>query len=291
MAFRFLSLLVLCVAWDPDDVFEEIPPAFNLLQTTTHLHRGSNRNRRELPSSLFPPRNPPVNVTAGICLSNGTKKQAEQPIYELAAQLGQDGFCTYGFAGMWASGCAIMRRLGTAIPYATQFNGYYTAVLNVSWATPFTLQLYDGRSVTIRQHNYPLDDLYCFVNGWYSFPDRAKVVQNYTYLEELSDSWCKHLSTIVPGFDDISFSEFRNESVNDEQFLEDLQKDGATFGRVPKSVVDGMYLHAAAKCRMRGPKGGAVCDIADCAAQGCFTNPQSTELLYTVRGECQSVTN
>lgn len=133
--------------------------------------------------------------------------------------------------------------------------------------------------------------MYCFVNGWYSFPDRAKVVQNYTYLEELSESWCQHLSTFVPGFADISLSQFIDESRIDELFLEDLQKDGATFGHVPKSVVDGMLWHAAAKCRMRGPKGGAVCDIADCAAQGCFASPQSTELLYTVRGECKSVTD
>lgn len=66
-------------------------------------------------------------------------------------------------------------------------------------------------------------------------------------------------------------------------------KHGASSGHVPKSVVDGMYLHAAVKCLLRGPKGGAVCDIADCAAQGCFAE-SSNELLYTVRGECESVT-
>lgn len=118
MAFRFLPLLVLCVAQDPNDAFEDIPPAFNLLQTKTHLHKGSNQ--RELPDYLFPAPNPAVNVTAGICLSNMTRKEAEQPIYEVAAQRGEDGFCTYGFAGLWASGCAVTRRLGTAIPYSTQ---------------------------------------------------------------------------------------------------------------------------------------------------------------------------
>ena len=52
------------------------------------------------------------------------------------------------------------------------------------------------------------DDLYCFVNGWYSFANRAEVVNNYTYLEHLSDSECDRLAKIVPGYANITFDQF-----------------------------------------------------------------------------------
>lgn len=53
----------------------------------------------------------------------------------------------------------------------------------VSEATEKWLRLPDGRKFSIRDHFYPLDDVYCYVNGWYDLP-RAKVAQNWTYLEE-----------------------------------------------------------------------------------------------------------
>ena len=56
------------------------------------------------------------------------------------------------------------------------------------------------RDETKSQHeSYSQDDLYCYVNGWYSFKNRAQVVNNFTYLEEISDTWCTHLANIVPG--------------------------------------------------------------------------------------------
>lgn len=273
-------------------------PACHLLQTKIHLQSNKITKEKETQrtnepnfSVDFPFFEPNVtpNVTLGICLPNVTSQEAAQPIADVVAHYGGDGYCTFGFAGYWASGCAITRREQSALYYATQFNAYYTAVLTPTWATPFTLQLFDGRTVAIRNRNYPLDDLYCYVNGWYSFKNRAQVVNNFTYLEEISDTWCTHLANIVPGFSSISLKDFAKESNGDEEFLENLMKHGASSGHVPKSVVDGMYLHAAVKCLLRGPKGGAVCDIADCAAQGCFAE-SSNELLYTVRGECESVT-
>jgi len=163
------------------------------------------------------------------------------------------------------------------------------SVLNVTWATPFTLHFFDNRTLTIRNHMYPIDDLLCFVNGWYSFPDRSEVVRNYTYLEEFSDGWCNHLST-VPGYDKLSLEDVNAEFVKVDEFLRSLVNNGKGEGYVPKSVVDGLHLVAAGQCLTRGRQGGALCNIADCAAQFCFATPQSTELLYTVRGECQNVT-
>ena len=43
-----------------------------------------------------------------------------------------------------------------------------------------------------------------------------------------------------------------HESESDEAFLRDIQKNGADVGYATPSLVDGMYLHAAAKCLMRG---------------------------------------
>ncbi len=117
--------------------------------------------------------------------------------------------------------------------------------------TPFALRLPDNRTFIIRDRTYPLDDLYCYVNGWYSLP-RHEVVNNFSYLEEVSNRWCDHLAAIVPGYYNISLTEFFKESKADEAFLENLMKNGADTGYVPQSVIDGMYLHAATKCVMRG---------------------------------------
>ena len=127
------------------------------------------------------------------------------------------------------------------------------------------------------------------MNGWYSFPDRSEVVRNYTYLEEISDGWCNHLNT-VPGYDKLSFEDVHAEYVKLDEFLRNLVNNGKGEGYVPKSVLDGLHLVAAGHCALRGRQGGALCNIADCAAQFCFATPQSTELLYTVRGECQNIT-
>ena len=77
------------------------------------------------------------------------------------------------------------------------FEKYREIVNGIAKNDEYTLTLSDGRSLSIRDHEYPLDDLYCWVNGWYSLP-RASVIQNYSYLEEVSDRSCKNLEQI-PG--------------------------------------------------------------------------------------------
>ena len=121
--------------------------------------------------------------------------------------------------------------------------------LNEPQATPYTLKLFDDRSLTIRDHFYPLDDLYCFVNGWYSL-DRAATVQNFTYLEEVSEESCKHLAEIVPGYHNLSMQDMFTEATSDQTFLWNLEQLGG--GLVTEEVVNGMYLHAAAKCLLGG---------------------------------------
>ena len=130
--------------------------------------------------------------------------------------------------------------------------GYMTYVSEPQ-ATPYTLKLFDDRSLTIRDHFYPLDDLYCFVNGWYSL-DRAATVQNFAYLEEVSEESCKHLAKIVPGYQNITLNDFDKESRSDEALLEALAREGGGF--VSEEVVNGMRLHAATKCLLRGRTSG-----------------------------------
>ena len=74
----------------------------------------------------------------------------------------------------------------------------YQIIMNVLKNDEYTVTLSDGRSLTIRDHQFPLDDLYCWVNGWYSLP-RAPLIQNYSYLEEVSETICKNLEQ-TPGF-------------------------------------------------------------------------------------------
>ena len=132
-----------------------------------------------------------------------------------------------------------------------RFENSYAQHINGSNATPFALRLPDNRTLIIRDHIYPLDDLYCYVNGWYSLP-RHEVVNNFSYLEEVSNRWCDHLAEIVPGYYKISMVDFINESTADKAFLVNLMENGTDTGYVPQSVIDGMYLYAATKCVMRG---------------------------------------
>eukprot|EP00913_Durusdinium_trenchii_P023752 g22307.t1 len=119
----------------------------------------------------------------------------------------------------------------------------YVYFLNGPQATPYTLTLFDNRTLTIRDHSFPLDDLYCFVNGWYSL-DRAAIEET------------------VPGYFNISFNDFARESDADELLLETLAREGGGF--ISEDVVKGMRLHAATKCLFRGGGRGAVCDLANC---------------------------
>jgi len=261
----------------------EEAPACDLLQTGVHFSKtrvvnGGDWNQSEM-------------IAAGICVPALPEQAILEPILKISALYDKDGWCVLGYIGFWVSGCAVARRNRDVTKFATMYQREYASYLNGDQATPFALQLPNHRTLVIRDHNYPLDDLYCYVNGWYSLP-RHEVVNNFTYLEEVSNRWCDHLAEIVPGYYNISIADLANESEHDEAFLENLMKNGTDTGYVPQSVVDGMYLHAASKCVMRGHNRGAVCDIATCAQRGCFSTSASSihQLHYTVRGECESVT-
>ena len=256
---------------------EEVAPACQFLQTGLHVSGAMAMHEK---------RNESASIANGICVSALSDQEWSKPMVEVAAHYEQDGWCVFGFMGPWASECAVSQRKRSVLNFAFMFQALYSAY-NVSGGTPFALRLPDNRTLIIRDHTYPLDDLYCYVNGWYSLP-RHEIVNNFSYLEEVSNRFCDHLAEIVPGYHNISLMEFHNESDGDEKVLENLMKNGADTGYVPQSVIDGMYLHAATKCVMRGHNRGAVCDLANCAARGCLSSPSSSQLLYTARGECAS---
>ena len=144
---------------------------------------------------------------------------------------------------------------------------------------PVTVQFFDNRSLTIRDHSYPLDDIYCYVNHWFAKDDIAKLLTNFSYLEEASHAFCRNQEGLVPRFHQISMADMSEEARHDEAFLDKIMKQGG--GTITDEVVNGMLLHAAAKCKMAGD--GAICDIANCALRGCL---RGDSVGYTVLGDC-----
>ena len=184
------------------------------------------------------------------------------------------------------------RRARDMTSFVTQFEDFYAEILNDKSATPFTLQMLDKTTLTIRDHFYPLDDLYCYANGWYNpaIP-RESLVNNFTWLEEVSERTCEKLSKTVPGYESLTFANIGQENRDDSAELSDMMKTGDS-GAVSDKLVMGMLLHSAVKCLMRGGYQGAVCDIANCAARGCIDESEALHytLRYTQRGESKKLT-
>ncbi|CAK9076507.1 unnamed protein product [Durusdinium trenchii] len=267
MVLRLLhfAILGLCLA------DEEASPGCQLLQMGVERRKGGNNGGQD--RHIDP-------KETGICVSQLPIQDLSRPIRQVAETYGGDGWCVFGSVAPWLSNCAVSRLTQNTSTFVAEYD-----FLNEPQATPYTLKLFDDRSLTIRDHFYPLDDLYCFVNGWYSL-DRAATVQNFTYLEEVSEESCKHLAEIVPGYHNLSMQDMFTEATSDQTFLWNLEQLGG--GLVTEEVVNGMYLHAAAKCLLGGGH-GALCDIANCASRGCLAEGKS-ELLYTARGECSRLT-
>ena len=136
---------------------------------------------------------------------------------------------------------------------------------NPDQSSPVTLTFSDGRTLRTRDHHFPLDDVYCLVNGWYypsDHPER-QALMNFSYLEEVSDKACSHLEKVLPEYHSLSPSNLSDESNFDEVTIDIAV---ATSGKlhIPDKVVRGMMVHAAVKCVMRGAR---LC-IPDLALRG-----------------------
>eukprot|EP00438_Fugacium_kawagutii_P021978 Skav217006 [mRNA] locus=scaffold1803:143356:144484:+ [translate_table: standard] len=181
-------------------------------------------------------------------IDKASQQELLRPMEEVVASYHEDGWCLYGLMGGWASECAVSRKTRNVRPFIEQFEGYYKIVTHLPNAVPETLQLPDKRKLTLRDHTYPLDDLYCFVNGWYSFPDRSALL-NFSYLEEVSDRECNKLKEELPEYHSLTAKDMWDESMLDETIL---QAEMGGLRQVPEVAVRGMRVHAAVKCLMRG---------------------------------------
>ncbi|CAE7302054.1 unnamed protein product [Symbiodinium sp. CCMP2592] len=228
--------------------------------------------------------NPPSGWQ-GICAA----LQAEDryvPMEEVISRYaGLDGYCIFGELGNWTRKCAIARCYENARPFAESYSDWYKTYLLDPVSTPKKLRMPNGREITIRDHQYPLDDLYCLANGWYDLP-RSPTVNNFTYLVQVSESSCRLLETTVPSYHNMTLNMLIKEGTRDEKRLEELLRSSDPVVDVDQSLVDGMKFHAAAKCVLAGGK-GAVCDIANCAMRGCLSFDGAVG--YAARGECPPV--
>mmetsp|Transcript_72139 Transcript_72139/g.169047 ORF Transcript_72139/g.169047 Transcript_72139/m.169047 type:complete len:282 (+) Transcript_72139:88-933(+) len=257
-----------------DDVYE-----MSLLQVALVSGRGANSARASNATVVDPEH--------GICVPSYELDKAA-PMEEVMAQHeGQDGWCVFGAMGEWSSLCAVARREESVRGFTDYFEMYYKLLLP-PMKDQKTFRLPDGSSLAIRDKVYPLDDIYCWVNGWYyaSYEKRKALVNNFTYLEEVSEPFCRSLEESVPNYHRISVDDATDETSYDMKALEAMWAAPDAVAQINQTVVEGMKLHAAFKCIMAGGK-GALCDIANCARRGCLLG--NNELGYTARGECPDV--
>ncbi|CAJ1394417.1 unnamed protein product [Effrenium voratum] len=258
MCFPWLCCLVVAATTLSDTALQEAPEMM-LLQT---------RLARE-PTGVCVP--PPNMAAEAYTLPIERVVEAFWP---------QDGFCVFGGAGAWARECANSRIRKDISNFVQEF-GFVSEFFTAPSATPFTFRLPDGRAVTTRDHVYPLDDVYCLVNGWYDL-DAEQLLHNFSFLEEASDRACAELEQLLPSFHSISMLDLTVESFADEKALQELMANDSNSAEVTEAIVHGMRVHAAAKCLLRGPARqpgavqqskdksggkGALCDVSNCASR------------------------
>lgn len=144
-----------------------------------------------------------------------------RPIEEIVAEQDDDGWCLFGSLGEWARQCAISRQRKTVRNFVDTWWPIYQDVLTRPEATRFTFRFPDGRSLTTRDHHSPLDDVDCFVNGWLALP-RGQVVNNFTFLEEVSKAFCADLERSLPEYHRISINDLHLETQADNASFQDL---------------------------------------------------------------------
>mmetsp|Transcript_104706 Transcript_104706/g.249314 ORF Transcript_104706/g.249314 Transcript_104706/m.249314 type:complete len:265 (+) Transcript_104706:47-841(+) len=220
------------------------------------------------------------------CLETLTWQSFRQPIRQtLAHYPGEDGYCIYAPVGRMAD-CAVARSTGNLSDFTRPLHESDKESLKHTSAAPaVTFVAPDGSSLRTRDRQFPMDDLYCFVNGWYQLP-REQAANNYSFLEQVSREYCAHMAKKVPGFHERSMADWVRQLAEDEAWLEAAMKSGQEEVQLPKNIVAGIEAHGATKCLLEGEQGGALCDIAHCAARGAVVDGL---VLYSSQGEVPEV--
>ncbi|CAE7198444.1 unnamed protein product [Symbiodinium natans] len=194
-SWALLSLPVLSsqAATATDADIEDMPGGVCMLQTRFLLAGARGRDsdkHREVP---FP--YPDVDREQGICRKLKAMDLLRPIRSVISEQPEDDGWCVMGGLGDWTANCAVAHRLQNMTIFATTFSAGYAMYLNANPLVddgPKTFRLPGGQMVTIRDHFYPLDDVYCFVNGWYNL-NRDQALHNHSYLLEVSRQSCAPL--------------------------------------------------------------------------------------------------
>eukprot|EP00438_Fugacium_kawagutii_P009091 Skav226640 [mRNA] locus=scaffold1450:137984:138819:+ [translate_table: standard] len=199
------------------------------------------------------------------CPQEVTEQQQSRPVEDVIAEsYPEDGFCTF----------------------ASLEPGFSVKdILDVPQATPFTFVLPDGRKIATRDHEYPWDDIWCLANGFYELP-RHELASNFTFLEEVSDKACEDVkNTLGTHYHTLTIQNLTNPR-NDElvKQMQTAASEKKNMAHVSPATILDAKERLAIECMMRGGGGKAICDIALCAARGCWS--PDGQMLYSTRGEC-----
>ena len=107
-------------------------------------------------------------------------------------------------------------------------------------------------------------------NGWYEVPreEKFKIYSNWSYFEEFSEKECGKLAHIMPNYFHMNINDMWNNFKASSPQFDDIQKDNATEGDIPEWAIWNMFIHASAKCVMRGRVG--FCMFFFCLLESCF---------------------
>jgi len=230
----------------------------------------------------------------GVCLAELPEEYQTQPVSDVLQKQEwkeKDGWCVFGAVDQWISGCAACRKLRDMHPYFEVYQKE-TAVPIFKNATPKTLRFPDGSLLTVRDYTYPMVDMYCYLNGYYDM-DRKKLVNDYEYLEKISEAQC---ASVEWQNSDLSMQGMFSQYLHESDILALLMAEKG-ISDVNQSLVDSLESHFVMKCLL-GRGHGAICDIPECAWRGCVThvsrldgttNVTETIVKYTALNECPEV--
>ena len=222
---------------------------------------------------------------ADECPQTVSEDQMSRPVEDVVAESGGDGYCTFASIDPTIGLCAASRReKNMSSPFLDYYRQNMKNILDNPQATPFTYILPDGQQLVSRDHKSPWDDVYCLVNGLYDLPHR--LASNFSFLEQVSEQVCQDVEKMFPNYHTFTAHNLNKSVPAMDLMVKQMMTVSSGIAHVDSSVIFEARRYLAVKCLMRGEGGGAVCDIAFCAARGCL-RPDG-HMLYSARHECDA---
>lgn len=220
--------------------------------------------RRQMPVGDKP------KVNAANCTEKRTYKQLAKAIQTVLDRQRQvtngdiDGYCYFGAEATWLRACASARANMDYLSYARSKSKKYEIATpridtNGFAINPLVVKYGEGtRALRTYLISYPLEDVYCEVNGFMDLP--VKNLHNHTMWTELAKEECNKLFMEYPEY---TFDSMAGELELLELNAKQLQDSAKGMGGGPP--LKDMKRHAIAKCLL----GGLECDMANCASNFC----------------------